>query len=436
MKNKLLLVNLPCYSTMQDFVENSYQYNPSLGLMAITEYISMFGFEAYVRDYNYENMDYVSLLDFINEKEITVIGVTSYTENLNIMLKFVRIIKQQKSNIKIIVGGPHATLRPEDIIKSRFVDAVMSKDGESIFLELMIYYEYGNDLISLDKIDGIYYNQNKKKYKNSPREVITDLDLLPVINRERVDAEKYKSIVSVYTSKGCPAKCIYCSASAISGAKYRMRNIKNVFLECQVIYTQVNKETDKLYFIDDTFTVNLKRVKEFCSLVHEYDLKMLWSCESRVDVMNENIADLIAESHCFSIQFGVESGNQTVLNNIKKNIKLCHLEKMVAYMKKYKIGIFLSLILGHYCDTEETMLETVELAKRLSSVNPNVEFGISINTPFPGTWQYEHADELGMKIIDNDYSHYNLVTAVIETENFSKDELQNMHKRANSMINH
>ena len=136
MKNKLLCVNLPCYSTIQDFVENDYQYNPALGLLALTEYATMFGFESYVKDFNYNEVNYDELFEFIESKGITVIGFTSYTENLNIMFKFMRMIKSYNRDIVLVVGGPHATLRPDEVIKNRNVDYVIPNDGESTLLEL------------------------------------------------------------------------------------------------------------------------------------------------------------------------------------------------------------------------------------------------------------------------------------------------------------
>ncbi|WP_303862542.1 radical SAM protein [Alkalibaculum bacchi] len=433
MKNKLLCVNLPCYSTIQDFVENDYQYNPALGLLALTEYATMFGFESYVKDFNYNEVNYDELFEFIESKGITVIGFTSYTENLNIMFKFMRMIKSYNRDIVLVVGGPHATLRPDEVIKNRNVDYVIPNDGESTLLELLVYLEKGEEIISPNNITGLIYKEDGKKIMNESRNGVTDLNLLPVINRTRVEIDRYRSIVSVYTSKGCPAKCIYCSASAISGAKYRMRDIRNVFLECQVIYNQVNSDTDKLYFIDDTFTVNKQRVNEFCDLHTSYEHKMAWSCESRVDVMTKELVDKIGNSNCFSIQFGVESGNQEVLDNINKDIQLEHLKKIVKHIGKYKIGVFLSLMLGHYSDTEETMQQTMDLVEEMVDVNPNVEYGISINTPFPGTYQYEHAEELGIEIMDQNYSHYNLVTPVIRTKNFNEELLHEMYVKANSM---
>lgn len=432
MKNNLLLVNLPCHSTMQDFVENKYNYNPSLGLLAITEYLTMFGFNSYIQDYNYSEMNYFELNNFIEENNITVVGITVYTENLNILFKFARTLKSLKKDIIIIAGGPHATLRPEEVIKSKSIDYVTTKDGESTFLELMLYLEKGEEVININDIKGLIYKNNNEKIINESRNGVTELDLLPIVNRERVDISRYKTVVTMYSSKGCPGLCIYCSASSISGARYRMRNIRNVFLECQLIYHQIGKTTNKIFFIDDTFTVNTRRLKEFCDLCNTMDFKMLWSCESRVDVMTEEIADLIAKSKCYSIQFGVESGNQDVLNSLRKHIDLKHLENIVGYLSKYNIGVFTSFIIGHYTDTEETMLETIEFSRKLRRLNMNVDFAISINTPFPGTWQYENSEEIGLNIIDKDYSHYNLATPVFTTKNFDIEKLLEIYAKSNS----
>lgn len=164
----------------------------------------------------------------------------------------------------------------------------------------------------------------------------------------------------------------------------------------------------------------------------EYKLPLLWSCESRIDVINEEIIDLMAESNCYALQVGVESGNQEVLKSIKKNIRLDHLEHIVAYASKYYMEIFLGFMLGHYSDTLETMQDTIDFLKKMIKINPHVRFSVSVNTPFPGTWQYEHAEEIGLEIIDYDYSHYDLMTPVIRTANFNEELLIKLFKEANT----
>ncbi len=97
----------------------------------------------------------------------------------------------------------------------------------------------------------------------------------------------------------------------------------------------------------------------------KYNYPLLWSCESRIDVMKKETIDLFAESNCYAIQFGVESGSQYVLDTIKKNIDLAHLEEIVSYASKYAMEIFLGFMLGHYVDTIETMQDTINYIKRM-----------------------------------------------------------------------
>ena len=204
-------------------------------------------------------------------------------------------------------------------------------------------------------------------------------------------------------------------------------------MECWLIYHQLGATVDKLFFIDDTFTVHKRRTKEFCNLVTTYKLPLLWSCESRIDVIDYSSIDLFAQSSCYAIQFGVESGNQDILDTIKKQINLEHLADIVGYADRYNLEIFLGFMLGHYPDTPETMQDTLDFISRMLSINKNIRFSVSVNTPFPGTWQYEHADEIGLTIFDPDYSHYNLVTPVIKTEYFDKDVLVDYFDRANAI---
>lgn len=149
--------------------------------------------------------------------------------------------------------------------------------------------------------------------------------------------------------------------------------------------------------------------------------------------MKKETIDLFAESNCYAIQFGVESGSQYVLDTIKKNIDLAHLEEIVSYASKYAMEIFLGFMLGHYVDTIETMQDTINYIKRMLKINQYVQYSVSINTPFPGTWQYEHANEIGLTITDFDYSHYNLITPVIKTKFFDKVVLEKLFEQANAL---
>lgn len=426
MKTKALLVNLPCYLTMKSFVENDLNYNPSLGLLALAEYVSLFGFEAKAVDYNYEELDYAALEEQLRAGEYQMVGVTVYTENLSLVLKFAKRLKRLCPQVKIMAGGPHATLKPEDLIKSRYIDYVTTRDGEASLLELMTYLEYGEAVIREEDMDGVI----TKNCRNRDRDNVTDLNLLPIINREHAGIGRYKSLVTLYSSKGCPGRCIYCAATFISGARYRIRDAYSIFLECWLIWHQCGASAQGLFFIDDTFTVQKKRTELFCELIRRYEFPMYWSCESRIDVITEKTIDILAVSRCRAIQFGVESGDQKILDTIGKKISLEHLEKIVSYASRYELRIQLGFMLGHYPDTEETMRETLAFIRKMLGLNSNMNYSVSINTPFPGTWQYDHAQEIGLEITDHDYAHYDLVTPVIRTKAFDEALLRELYTEA------
>ncbi len=432
MKNNVLLVNLNCKYSFEEFLKNDFTYNPALGISSISEYLMINGFNAYVKDFNYEKLDLDEICSLIEEKNITVVGVCCYTENLNQMFRFFRTLKHFNKNIITFAGGPHATLKPDEVIKSKAVDYAIRNEGEMTLLELLSHIEYGDELLSIDKIDGLTYKKENKIFHNKFRPYIKLLDSLPVINREHHNINAFKHTVSLYSSKGCPAKCIYCSATAISGSAYRTRNVDNIILEALLAKYQIGERFKKIYITDDTFTVNTKRVKRFCQLMKKYKYDFMWGCESRADVMTEELLDDMCTSNLYSLQFGVESGNQEVVDNIQKSMNLKHLESLIYFMRNYDVGVFTSFIVGHYCDTKETVDQTIKFAKHLCTINSNVGYGFAINTPFPGTYQYENAKELDIEIIDNDYSHYDLTTPVLNTKFLSATELSDLFIKANS----
>lgn len=432
----MLLINLPIKTQFQKFVEDEIEYNPSLGLLAIASFLNMHGYKVIVKDFNYEMYSLDLIIDIIEKFEPLLVGITAYTENVKEVIRLSRQIKKLSPQTNIIAGGPHATLRPEDLIKSRYIDFVSMKEGESVFLELIQYLENPDkeNGIQLDWIHGLVYRKNGIVIKNPQKKYITKLDLLPIMNRNLMEMPHYSGTVNVSTSRGCPANCIYCAATALSGACYRVRDIKNVFQEILWIEQYYGKQIERYYFVDDTFTVDVDRVYAFISLRKNIDGNWKWACESRVDVMTESLLDEMYENGCDSIQFGVESGNQKVLDKIHKKIELSQVWKMVSYAAQYDMEICLSFMFGHYCDTLDTMEDTVQFMKDIKAINANVKFGIGYNTPLPGTWQYTRADEIGLKILTTDYSKYDLITPIIETEAFTTKDLEDMYYHANKII--
>ena len=322
MSNRVLLVSMPIKLYMKDIVDKEIMYNPSMGLIAISTYLEFNGYESKILDYCYEIFSVNKLINEIEEYKPSLVALSAYTENISDIFKIARKIKRRFKDIKIACGGAHPTLLFKECIENKNIDFVIRREGESTFIELMEAIVSDEKTIKLRDVNGLVYKNNGEIIVNKVRGDMLDLDLLPILNRESMGIEKYNDTVNIYTSKGCPARCIYCSATAISGAKYRMRSARNVFMEIVLLKKLLKDKLRMIYMVDDTFTVNKERVLEFVKLMKEYNLDIEWQCESRVDSMDQELASKMSEANCTAIQFGIESGSQKTLDNIRKNIDL------------------------------------------------------------------------------------------------------------------
>lgn len=432
MSNRVLLVSMPIKLYMKDIVDKEIMYNPSMGLIAISTYLEFNGYESKILDYCYEIFSVNKLINEIEEYKPSLVALSAYTENISDIFKIARKIKRRFKDIKIACGGAHPTLLFKECIENKNIDFVIRREGESTFIELMEAIVSDEKTIKLRDVNGLVYKNNGEIIVNKVRGDMLDLDLLPILNRESMGIEKYNDTVNIYTSKGCPARCIYCSATAISGAKYRMRSARNVFMEIVLLKKLLKDKLRMIYMVDDTFTVNKERVLEFVKLMKEYNLDIEWQCESRVDSMDQELASKMSEANCTAIQFGIESGSQKTLDNIRKNIDLNAAKKVIKFIREEGMEPQLSFMLGHFCDTKSTMEETYEFIKKVKKYKPKV--AVSYNTPFPGTWQYTHRDELGLRLLSEDYSQYTLMNPMVETDNFTINDQLEFNYRISQII--
>lgn len=431
--NKVLLFNLPIqYYLQKNFADNN-GYNPSLGLLAIGSWLELNGIEVQVIDLCYVRMNKEELLNVIRKSNPIFVGITVYTENLEMGLGMSKLLKENIPEIKIVLGGAHATLAYEDCINSPYVDFVSRKEGESSLLELAIAIQSNEERIRYDQIDGIAFKRNGEIVANKLAKPIRNLDLLPIPKRELADMSKYTGTINISTSRGCPGRCIYCAATAIAGATYRVRNVESIFLEFVLLKYLFGSKIYKIYIVDDTFTAIKSRVTYFIELVHKYELNLNWHCESRIDVMTPELLEEMAKAGCNAIQFGIESGSQQVLDKINKGIDLEYAKKIIDAAYKNKIILVLSFMLGHYCDTNETMQKTVDFINEIyEKYKP--EIALSYNTPFPGTWQYTNREKIGLKIRSKSYSALTLLNPVVETDNFTLNDQRRAYCKAGKNV--
>ena len=271
----------------------------------------------------------------------------------------------------------------------------------------------------------------KKHLDMADRGYIENLDNLPWAELDEIEMRSYDIKQLIITSRGCPGKCIYCASAALSGTRYRNRSAQNVFSE---IHYKYSIKGEKYFaFLDDTFTANKKRLYQFCDYLKQANMNIIWRCDSRTDILSKEMIDKMQEVGCTSVHIGIESGSQDVINKINKHISLERSEELLAYMSQKGLQVMCSFIIGHHCDTHETIKETIDMALKFRK-KYKATVGISINTPFPGTYLYNHMKDLGINLEIKNWSSFDLVQAVFSTPNITRAELQNYYYEIQSMV--
>ena len=313
---------------------------------------------------------------------------------------------------------------PEDVLISPDVDYVIRGEGEIHFFELISGLETAS-------IKGLSYKKDGKFIHNPDGALISDLDslpfpaynLLPVKNYvPTLGSYKRLPAISIITTRGCPGKCTFCLGSYLGG-KVRMHSTRYIIDEIKMLIRDYGIR--EISFYDDTFTAYRNKVRDFCNIIIEEKIDITWSCFARVDFVDGDILRLMKASGCHQIMYGIESGSNEILRNIKKKTSLEKAVEIVAITKKIGIECRAAFMLGNPGETLQTMKQTLDFAKRL---DPDIAL-FNITTPYPGTEMYDWAGKNGY-LKTKDWSRYDLSTAVMELPGLKSVEVEEFYKKA------
>jgi radical SAM superfamily enzyme YgiQ (UPF0313 family) len=413
---RILLINPP-------FKENLY-VTPPLGIAYIAAVLREDGNDIKVIDVAALNLEYDQIKSHINNFLPEIIGFTSMTPGIDLTIDLIKKVKRDFKNVLIILGGPHATILPEEILKKvPEISVIVRGEGEETIKELVKIIEKDADL---SDIRGISFRKNGEVINNPDRVLIKDIDNIPFPARDLLPMDKYKhplektnKFTPIITSRGCPYRCIYCVHN-IFGKIYRTRSPKNIIEEIRLVKNEYGIK--KIIFYDDTFTLDKKRTIQICDLIIKEELGIEWKCESRVNLIDEDIISKMKKAGCNSIAFGVESGNKEVLELLKKDITIDQVRNAFKLAKKYKIETIAYFMIGLPNDTKKTIEDTLKLA---IEIDPDYAH-FSIATPFPNTELYDLAAKEGL-IESQDLSNFFYIGSgikpVIKTRKMSSKEI-------------
>ncbi len=280
-----------------------------------------------------------------------------------------RILKKIKlfSKSLMILGGNYVTEDPNCLLNSDFNIGVV-EEGEKTFLNICLNWKNKKSLLN---IPGSII-KNKNKIISFPPEELDDLNKLPFPDRSLLkNIYLYKpGIVNVkelpcalmFTSRNCPYECIYCNVTA-KKSKYKEHSSKYVLAEMEYL---INKFKIRNFWIsDDMFTLNKKRIMKLCKAIYDKKLNINWSCMSRVDTIDSKMLNLMKKAGCWQIDYGIESGNQKILDLINKKITLPTIRTAISETKKLGIKTKGFFIIGSPGETKSTINDTIKLACEL-----------------------------------------------------------------------
>jgi len=343
-----------------------------------------------------------------------LVGITSVTLNHHIASGIAAVVRKCDEAVPIAMGGPHVSFEIEGSFRDLpALDFIGIGEGEHTLRELARALEGRMDLRD---VRGLAFRDRStgRIERTPPRPLEDDLDELPPPARELVPLARYlafDSHASVVTSRGCPYECIFCSAPAWTGRKVRYRDPSRCVDEIEALaalgFTEITIE-------DDLFTLYRKHFLAVCGELERRGTGVRWNAFSRVDTINQEIVDTMARAGCQAICFGVESGDQEMLDLVKKNSSLAKVRDAMRMTQAAGISALASFIIGLPGETEATLRKTVEFANSLRDEFGSL-YGFHVLAPFPGTEVRDRAEHYGLEILSSDWEKYDANHVVSRT---------------------
>ncbi len=360
---------------------------PPIGLAYLAAVLERNGYEVRILDIaaeGYSNVkeagDFVTygledsaIRNEINKFKPDAVGVscifTSQSENARDILK---LVKETDRSIMTMTGGSHPTYTVEESLENDNLDYLIMGEGELPTLQLLNNLNQGGDIA---KIGSLAYKKEGKKFINRDLQYIKNIDDLPFPATHLLNMELYfrinlpqnpypqgKRVFQVITSRGCPAKCVFCTTTNFWGNRYRGRNARNVIAEIELLKEKYT--IDEIQFTDDNITLNKKRAIEILEGIKRFGLG--WCVPQGVAVwaLDEDLLEKMKESGCYQLTFAIESGNQYVLDKIiKKPLNLKKVKPLVRKSHQLGIKIHAFCVCGLPGETIAQMHETYNFVK-------------------------------------------------------------------------
>ena len=324
----------------------------------------------------------------IKDFQPDLLGVTAMTQTFARAKEIVQLLRKDLPDRRYIMGGIHPTVLPKVVLEESGVDAVVVGEGEYALKEII-------EDCAPETIQGLHY----AGHANPPREMIPDLDVLPLPAYHRMpDFEKYmippgtirgtwqkRGTIALMSTRGCPARCIFCNSHIMFGRKVRRRSVNNVISEIELILKNYGRTS--FWFADDTFTLQKEWVREFCERASK--LNITWGCQVRSDTVSDEMVDLLKLGGCAQVDIGVESGSDRVLKLLQKGATREKHLKAFEILRRKNLRAMGTFIIGTPGETREDVMLTKSLVLEAKPAFALFFFMM----PYPGSAVFEMAEK-------------------------------------------
>ena len=339
-----------------------------------------------------------------------IFGISCLTANINRAYELSKALKERYPDSKVILGGIHATVLPEECLNSGYVDIVVRREGEETLNTL---YELIKSRSDYSTVPGIsFIDAGKNIVHNQDAPVMKDLNMLPAFPYNFFEENLHRyNLGFIMSSRGCPYDCIFCSQRSISGRLYRYMEPEKVIE--QVDFLANKYEQRFIDFWDDNFVVNRKWTKRVCELMRDNKFyeKTRFGCYTRGDALSEEILSYLREAGFTTIGFGMETASERLMKIINKGETVEANIKGVRLAKRFGFRVGATFIMGLPTETREERLSSYQLAKEL-----NIDYARFNNAcPYPGTKLYEIAKAENRLNVGKNWENLNTVGAFVES---------------------
>jgi len=416
-------------------VTEMHEVYPSLGPLYIAATLKQNNIDVHLIEARTENLSYDKVIEEVKKEDPDFVGITVITSRISNALYLSAKVKEINPDIKVILGGPHINFEHKTVITNTSVDFCVRGEGEITVLHLITCVSNGGNLRD---IRGITFKAKNNEVIITPdRPFIQDLDILPFPDRELLHSPAYKgtwtegeAFSPMLATRGCPFLCQFCAAPTIWGRLQRRRSVVNVLDELEEIYNKFGVRY--IRFVDDLLVVNQKWAIELCRGMIKRGLNDLsWACDGRVGVMSEELLEELKKANCKVIFYGIEFGNQRILDLSKKGINVTQVKETIEMTLKAEISSYGYFMMGYPTETVETVEDTINLATELGLEYGMDSAGFSIVTPFPGTELYKYCQRNNMlKSTDWNRYSYQRGESIIKLKNITDKELKALYEKA------